>query len=830
MGEVFRATDLRLGRSVALKVLPREFVRDPDRLRRFETEARAASALNHPNIATIYEAGLDDDVPYIAMELVEGRRLRDILTGVPLPPAEVIDIAAQITAGLAKAHSAGVIHRDLKPENIMLSEDGFVKILDFGLAKVNPPSARTSQDSTQTMTQAGVVVGTTAYMSPEQACGRELDGRSDQFALGIILYEMVSGRNPFRGDTAVDTMAAVLEREPESLDSRNSTASPELAAIIARCLRKNPEARFSTTAEVAARVKELREGNARIVRRIPRNRAPLWIGIITVILLIGVLGGWYGLKQSRNAGAERHRLVAVRRFKNISGDVSRDYAVAGLSEEIRDRLSRVAGLRVISAGAVSRYGDGEIKRLGAETGAGTVVEGSVRLNDSRIRIGVTLVDTRTEQTLWADQFERRPEDLFDVQSEIAERVAYALQARLDPVQKTHVDRAPTRNLAAYDLYLRAKQLGRPYTPTNDRAIEMLRQAVQLDPNFSDAMAELSLRLGFRAVYRNTGLSEEAVRWAERAVSADSKSAAAYHALAGSYALLGRLSVARETFLRALELNPNHTLSMNDLANVDNDMGRFEEALQWSRRALLLSPNTTNGYYHVAGTLAYFGDRPTFSAFVALWHKRTPTNILPDPEIVDLLAWGRTADAMALARQSAKKRPEVTVNQLMLAETAYLTGDADAERLTEPLFRASPGPRFENWGIMTESPRTRYACLLLKRGDRNRAIPILADAKREIEGLLAGGIDTPFAHEELAAIEALRGDKQAAVSAYQKAYTHGWRFVMLTVRNPAFDSIRDMPEFQALVAKMTADVERMRAQSTELGEIRERTIPYLNSLK
>ena len=747
MGQVFAAMDERLQRRVAVKMLPEEFSSDADRLRRFEKEARAASALNHPNLITIYDVGVHGVAPYIVMELVDGRRLRDLIAEGPVSDARVVEIGSQIAAGLAKAHEAGIVHRDLKPENIMVSSDGFVKILDFGLVKLaDRERAGSPESSTTSVTELGVIVGTPSYMSPEQAKGGAVDFRSDQYTLGTIFYELITGRNPFRRDTMTGTMAAIIEAAPEPLPSGTA---PGLSRVVNRCLHKDPALRYSATRELADDLQRLRETRA-------RKTTGLWVACAAG-LSMAVLGGWWASSRSPAAPPDDRRLVAMRPFKTVSADSSQDYVTYGITQDIRNQVSKIAALRLLSAGAVSRYADGENKRLAAETGADRIIEGSVRLDQGQIRVDVELIDAKTEQTIWREHFDRKLADVIRVQSEIAVRIADALDAKRTTGEQRQMAKRPTDNIAAYDLFLRSRRV--PAGPDRFQKVErMLTEAIALDPKFADAMSRLAnLNVG-KVASGEAGKIEVALGWANKALAIDPSSETAHGALANIYWHLGRLASSRAAFQRVLELNPNSVGAMDNGSAVAVDLGLLEDALQLSRRALLLSPNVAFVYYHVAASLALFNDPAVLERWLEVYRRHFPADSrLIDIEILLRLINKRTDDALAMARKRVADQPDNREARAMLAEVAFLVSASDAEALNEPYFRSAPGPRFGNYGLLPQSARTRYAYLLLKRGASEQARPLLDQAQKAVEALLGDGSDSPLAFEELACIAAIRGD-------------------------------------------------------------------------
>jgi serine/threonine protein kinase/tetratricopeptide (TPR) repeat protein len=435
MGEVYRATDTQLARQVAIKVLPAEVAADPDRLVRFEREAKALAALNHPHIAQIYgiEAGPPEGgrhVRALVMELVEGPTLAERIASGPMRLADAVPIAAQIADALEAAHARGIVHRDLKPANVKVRPDGVVKLLDFGLAKVDGGPI----DATQT--SVGVVVGTGPYMSPEQARGEAIDSRSDVFSFGAVLYELLSGRRAFPGDSMLDILNAVAYREPASLDS-------PAAPIVTRCLAKQPSQRYQTMAAVKAALQAMR-----------------------------------GARPAVDAAPS----IAVLPFANMSRDADDEYFSDGLAEEIINLLAQMPGLKVIArTSAFAFKGKNEdIRRIADTLGVTTVLEGSVRRAGSRIRVTAQLIQAADGSHLWSQRFDREMTDIFALQDEIAAAIAETLKVKLAPLTERRMP-----NLAAYEAYLRYRSYQWRFTPeAATRSRECLQQALALDPSFA----------------------------------------------------------------------------------------------------------------------------------------------------------------------------------------------------------------------------------------------------------------------------------------------------------------------------------------------------------
>ncbi len=576
MGEVYRAIDTHLGRTVALKLLPTRFVSEPERLQRFQHEARSASALNHPNIITVFDAGVTDGVPWIAMEYVEGRTLRAMLReSGRIPATELLPLAAQAADALAKAHEAGIVHRDLKPENIMVTPDGLVKLLDFGLAKLTyqtaPESPIPSKDEdeieTEVLSQPGSISGTPGYMAPEQLTGGTVDHRSDQFAFGALLYEMLTGSNPFKRQTVSESWSAIVEFDPARLDSAKFGVPSHLAAIIRRCLEKNPTARFILTRDIA---KQLKEG-----AKPAQSRRILLVAAASVVALAAA-GAWWKIRNATTILAGPP-VVAVRSFKYISSDPGHEYLSSGISEEVQSQLSKISSIRLLARSAVDRYPDKDVGRPAPELGASRIVEGTVRLEKQRLRVAVELTDAASRESLWSEQYDRAVEDVLGLQSELGVRIAEAMRTRLSPDERRRMAKLPTQNAEAWDLYLQATKFRMiADRDGNARAIALLKRAVEIDPKFAKAMANIAYRIAFSPVDGFTN-AVEAEKWAERAAAVDPELPQAYNALASVYMVRGMDSKAKVALLKAIELDPNGS-NHHNLSTVLVNSGHLEEGL------------------------------------------------------------------------------------------------------------------------------------------------------------------------------------------------------------------------------------------------------------
>jgi serine/threonine protein kinase/tetratricopeptide (TPR) repeat protein len=606
MGEVYLAEDDRLFRKVALKILPAEFTKDPDRLRRFQNEARAASALNHPNILVVYDVGTEGQVPFIATEYVEGKTLRTQLSSGKMSLRETLEIAIQIASALASAHEAGIVHRDIKPENIMLRPDGYVKVLDFGLAKVTQTSGSTDITEVPTVTEAGTVMGTVKYMSPEQVRGLLVDARSDIFSLGVLLYETVAGVPPFEGKTRSDVIAAILGKEPLPLANHSVDVSQELDWIITKMLRKDQEDRYQTARELLNDLRVFKnkiEGSSEL-RRSGRDKmkksllivAPeisfkFVFGALAVILLI-VLGVYQFKKGTGNIDS-----IAVLPLVNVGKETEMEYLTDGITETIIRSLSQLPNLRVMAQSTVFRYKRREVdpQTVGKELGVHAVLTGKVIQHEDDLLITIELADARNNNYIWSHQYRDKASNLLFIQSDIATDISGRLRLGLSGDEKKLLAKNYTNNIEAYQLYLKGRYFWNKRTKEGfEKGIAYFRQALDTDPGYALAwsgLADSYIGLTFYQYAAPKEAMPKAKAASAKALEIDESLAEAHISQAHIAVNFDwQWAVSEKEFKRGIQLNPNYSTGHQWYAiHYLTPIARFDEALAELRRAHELDP-------------------------------------------------------------------------------------------------------------------------------------------------------------------------------------------------------------------------------------------------
>jgi eukaryotic-like serine/threonine-protein kinase len=694
MGEVYLAEDTRLGRKVAIKFLTDEFSHVPDKLQRFVQEAKAASALNHPNILTVYEIGEADGKNYIATELIEGQTLREhISPDTSMPVETVLRLAVQIAEALDAAHRAGIIHRDIKPENVMVRSDGYVKVLDFGLAKLAEPDADDvgSEETTRALvhTTPGLVMGTVSYMSPEQARGRNVDKRTDIFSLGVVMYEMLAGRQPFIGDTASHVIVAILEKQPPAFTSAGLEVPVDLEKIVLCALEKDPARRYQNVSEMAAELGQL-------YKRLQFEAEFKTPEATTQIL---------------REQPEPANTIAVLPFVNMSRAEDSDYFSDGIAEELINVLSKIRGLSVAARTSAFSFKGKQttVGDIGRALNVASVLEGSVRMAGNRVRIAVQLVNTADGYHIWSDTYDRTMDDIFALQDDIAGSVVGELRSRLlgetssEDVEAEVAEavRGRSDEPEAQRLMLLGRYFIDRTTPKDtEKAVAYLREALEIDPEFALGWAELARAHAVQAGKAWVPFDEGFARSRE----AVDKALEIEPELAEAHALLGRiksayeldLKGARASYAKALELAPGSPVVMDGASVLEFKFGNYDEALALSRKVLSQDPLSGSVWHnlgmicHAAGLLDE-AERAFRRALELGTHRMVSTAMLS----LVLLDEGRGEEALGEARHEPDEYWQLWARSIILhrlgrdedagqalEELTSITTDGDAYQLAE----------------------------------------------------------------------------------------------------------------------------------------------------
>ena len=573
MGAVYRAQDLSLGREVALKFLPANMAADPQARKLLLKEARTASRLNHPNIATIYEVNESEGLPFIAMELVNGDSLKQILQRGALSPAQLLDIARQIAEGLHEAHRAGVYHRDVKPANVMLDGRFHTKILDFGLAvltgreRASGETEETFVTRTSTQNSTG---GTVPYMSPEQLRGEPPDARSDIFSFGVLLYECLTGRLPFRGDTSIDVLHAILRTPHTPLRTLLPDISPEWERLIDRCLAKSAERRYPSMEEVLE-----------------------------------------GLRHVAAPALRPEKSLAVLYFANLSGDKDDEYFRDGMTEDVITELAKIKELQLFPRSGVLAFRDKPLPaaQIGQQLAAAYVLDGSIRRAGCRLRITAQLVETRTGHSVWAERYDRQLEDVFEIQDEIAQNIARALRVMLTDKEKREIEKIPTNEVQAYDYYLRGRQVFYQFRRKDlEFARQMFARAIVIDPQYALAFAGVADCCSFLYMYFEASEDnlKEAVAASRRAVELDPESAEAHASRGLAESLSKDYEEAEKEFEASIRLNPRLYDAYYFYARSCFAQGKMSKAAGLFQKAGSLNPADYQARTHLAMCLRALG--------------------------------------------------------------------------------------------------------------------------------------------------------------------------------------------------------------------------------
>ncbi|NNE97619.1 MAG: protein kinase [Pyrinomonadaceae bacterium] len=792
MGEVYLAQDTELDRKVAIKFLSDEFVDDSDKLNRFVQEAKAASALNHPNIITIHQIGKTDDTRFIALEYIEGETLTERLKN-KLKFNEALDIATQIASALDAAHAAGIVHRDIKPDNVMIREDGIVKILDFGIAKLmeqeKPDLESEDKTAVQVNTTPGMIIGTANYMSPEQAKGKEVDSRTDIFSFGVLLYEMVSGRLPFEGDSPLEIIGSILKDEPKPLG--NATVPPEISRIILKTLRKDPDERYQTIKGLLGDLNDVKaelEFQEKLDKTVQPNRAEpetqmfkgataaetqkttqseqsndsisikrssfgkILAGIVAILVVSAVGFGYWFLSGD---SSDQINSIAVMPFVNESGNEEVEYLSDGMTETLISSLSNIPNLSVKARSTVFFYKGKNVspKTIGEELNVQAILLGRIVQRGEEIKLSLELVDTQTQDVIWSDQFSRKTSALITLQSEIAKQVAQKINSRLSGAEQKKIAKSYTNNPVAYQAYVKGRfHWNRRTVEGLQQGIVAFQEAIKIDPSYALAWSGLADSYFLLPEY-------------------------------GSFAAKEYLPKAKEAAQKAIELDPNLAEAQTSMAYIDHSYDwKFSEAERRYKKAIELNPNYATAYQWYGELLS---QQKRFEEAESIAKKSVELD--PLSLIKNSAYAGNFFNAREYAKSEAHHRkvleinPDFALANINIARCLVAQGKVD-----EALNRAKKASRLGG-----ESYRFSEGLIYAAAGDKTNANRFVSEYK----GLVSQEVS------DLAILYALLGEDEKAIDGFEILIEQRSVFVLYNNIDPSFDRVRKNPRYVVLAKRV-----------------------------
>jgi serine/threonine protein kinase len=812
MGMVYKAEDQNLKRYVAIKFLPALLTRDQETRLRFSQEAQAASALDHPNICTIYEIDQTKDGQlFMVMAFYEGETLETKIKRSLLSFKMLLDYTIQIAHGLATAHKNGIVHRDIKPANIIITADGVVKILDFGLAKLTGQTNLTKEHTS---------IGTVNYMSPEQAQGDIVDDRTDIWSLGVLLYESTSGRFPFKGEYEQAVIYSIINQDPEPIEKSRKGIPAGLKAVITKSLAKKPSERYQTVIDMLDELKKVREGietgtkiDLPIEIKKTIKKSTLFIGslIIVALILIVVVWSWMGISDP-----SEKRSITVLPFENLSKIDQNEYFSDGITEDITVQLSKISDLRVISYRSSQEYknSDKNLAQIGKELHVDNILTGKVRRFDNLIRITAQLIIARTGEQKWADAYDRELREIFNIQSEVAKKIAGALEIELSNEEEEIIDKRYTNNLGAYDYYLRGRNYYyRISEADNETAIGLFKKSITYDPNFApayaglaDAFVQKTLRFG-----KDSFWLDSAIVQCNHALNIDPDLAEAHKALGLIYYTRSWFDKSLKENYAALDRNPNFYLAMHNQGWIYLNLGDLVIADKWLEKAYNVDPTFANTCLGIGQLNMVLGEYDTAQKWLTSAHDLHP-DLTPNPFIVavmiEILKNDLTA-AKAIVNKMLSNKSNDSGILMAAGDVALLSGNpGKAGEYYKDALEISANAWHPFTGI---NATTSLGFILQKTDYQSEAEEMLQysikmDTETRDQGSQWWGVTY-----DLAAIYAILGNKEESYRWLEQSIQDGFRSGKWLSVDPLFENINQDQKFQLMVTSLNTDVSKMRRE-------------------
>jgi len=820
MGVVYKAEDIKLKRIVALKFLPPHITSSKEDLARFNQEAQAAAILNHPNICTVYAIEESDNQQFISMEYIDGTTLSRKISASPLKINEAVSYAIQIGEALQEAHSNGIVHRDIKTENIMVNSKNQIKVMDFGLAKLKGSIKITKGSST---------VGTLAYMAPEQIQGGEVDARSDIFSFGVVLFEMLTGILPFKGEHDASIMYSIINEEPDSLQKYLPDVSSDLMHIINRALEKDPEDRYQSMKDIVIELRRLQRHTGDVSRKIlkeiqttpsvnekvqtessvkqkeeikndkikssPKSKNKLILISSTVGVIIILIIGYFLLFNKSSAPAVG-KSIAVLPFKNMSPDKSDDYFSDGITEDLTAELSQIGELKVIARNAVMKYknSDASIKDIGTQLGVSSLLEGSIQKEGNEVRIVAQLVDVNTGEYIWAGTYDKELTQIFAIQSDVSKQIASALKAKLTPAEKSRIEKKPTNNITAYQYYLKGREYYYRYTMNdNENAIKLFKEALKLDPKYAlaytglgDCYGQRVLRFGFNEKWNDSSIAAS-----NKAISLDPNLAEGYKALAVAQTNKGWIKQALETNKKAVKLNPNYWPAVGNVGIMYFYLGELANAIMWDKKACKLDPQSGMGYAVTGLDYAVLTDYSNAEKYLKI-----ALNIQPDLNqvywnyIVMHFDQGNYKQVMNDCEKLLAITPNDEYALLYLGIIQIKLGNFDKAVKT---FQSIPAnDQFSTYGNI-------YLAYIFKRmGHNDDFNKLIRKSKEKLHERISGGSELYLDALYMFVGEVVEGNNIEAFKWLNKAVEFGFRDYNELLNDPVTKSVKSNSKFISII--------------------------------